>query len=84
MKIAIIGAGNVGSAIARGVARAGHTVTLSATDPAKVEAVAAKVGGTAAASTAEAARDADVLLAELILAAVLYWIEHKRAKLRTA
>jgi 8-hydroxy-5-deazaflavin:NADPH oxidoreductase len=41
MKIAIIGAGNVGSAIARGVTRAGHTVTLSATDPAKVEAVAA-------------------------------------------
>ncbi|MFE2508333.1 NADPH-dependent F420 reductase [Streptomyces naganishii] len=57
--IAIIGAGNVGGAVARGVVRAGHTVTVSATDTAHARALADEVGGTAAAGTAEAAREAD-------------------------
>jgi predicted dinucleotide-binding enzyme len=33
MDIAIIGAGNVGTALARPLARAGHNVTISATHP---------------------------------------------------
>lgn len=59
MNIAIIGAGHVGSAVARGVVRAGHTVTVTATDPAHARTLADEVGGTAAADAAEAARDAD-------------------------
>ncbi len=59
MNIAIIGAGNVGSAVARGAARAGHTVTVAATDPAHARTLADEVGGTAAADLAEAVRDAD-------------------------
>lgn len=62
MKITIIGAGNVGGAVARGAARAGHTVTLIATDPAHAQTVAQQVGGTAAASVAGAARDADIIV----------------------
>jgi predicted dinucleotide-binding enzyme len=62
MRIAIVGAGNVGSAVARGVAKAGHSVTVTATDPAHAQSVAEQVGGTAAASVADAARDADAVV----------------------
>ncbi|GAA1896300.1 NADPH-dependent F420 reductase [Actinomadura bangladeshensis] len=62
MQIAIIGAGNVGSAIARGCVRAGHDVVISATDPAHAEGVAGTVGARAAESNAAAADGADMIV----------------------
>jgi NADPH-dependent F420 reductase len=62
MRITIIGAGNVGRAVARAAARAGHTVTLTATDPAHAQAVADEVGGTAAPTLVDATREADVIV----------------------
>lgn len=49
MRIAIIGAGNVGSALARACVAAGHTVVLSARHAEHAAKVAADVGGSAAA-----------------------------------
>jgi len=54
MKITILGAGNMGSALAKQLVRAGHEVRITSRDPAKARAVAAAVPG----STVVAARDA--------------------------
>jgi hypothetical protein len=62
MKIAIIGTGNVGSALTKALTRAGHDVTLAARDATKTAAVANELGATAAASPAEAASAADVIV----------------------
>jgi 8-hydroxy-5-deazaflavin:NADPH oxidoreductase len=37
MKISIIGDGNVGQALARGLSKAGHSVTTTGNDPARVK-----------------------------------------------
>ena len=62
MNIAIVGAGNVGSAVARGVSRAGHSVIVTATDREQARALANQVGGRVAATTAEAAAAADLII----------------------
>jgi NADPH-dependent F420 reductase len=62
MKVAVIGAGNVGGAVARGVTAAGHEVVISAGHPDHARVLADKVGGTAAESNSAAARDADVVV----------------------
>ena len=62
MKVAIIGTGNVGSALGGTFARAGHEVTLAARDIEKARAVAAQVGATTAATPRDAIRDADVVV----------------------
>jgi 8-hydroxy-5-deazaflavin:NADPH oxidoreductase len=62
MKIGIIGAGNVGRALAEASVRAGHAVTISATNPEKAQRAAAEVGGSAAASNRDAVADADALI----------------------
>jgi NADPH-dependent F420 reductase len=62
MNIAIIGAGNVGSALALSFTRAGHSVVMSSRKAADAEAVAAKVGASPAASNAEAAKGADIVV----------------------
>lgn len=62
MKIAVIGAGAVGSAVARAVAGAGHSIVIAATDDEHARAVAAQVGGSVAASDEAAAREADVIV----------------------
>ncbi|MGZ4620002.1 MAG: NADPH-dependent F420 reductase [Frankiaceae bacterium] len=62
MKIAVIGAGNVGKAIARAGVGNGHEVTVTATDPGHAAPAAADAGATAAASVAEAATGADVIV----------------------
>lgn len=70
MKIAIIGTGNVGSAIAKGLAGKGHNVTLGARDP-KAPAVirlAAETGATATTQRA-AAEGGDIILLALPWAA---------------
>lgn len=65
MRIAIIGTGNVGSAIARGLTGKGHEVVLGARDPqaADVAALATETGATAVAPEAAAAAGDVVILA---------------------
>jgi hypothetical protein len=65
MRIAIIGTGNVGGAIARGLTGKGHEVVLGARDPqaADVAALAAETGATAMTPAAAAAGGDVVILA---------------------
>ena len=65
MRIAVIGAGNVGSAFGRSAVRAGHDVVLTAAHPEKAQSVAADIGATAADSNAAAVQGADVVLLAL-------------------
>lgn len=62
MDIAIIGAGNVGKALAGSFRRAGHEVTISAAHPESATEVASQVGARAAASNTEAASSADLVV----------------------
>src|SRR5690349_18842247 len=62
MKIAVIGAGNVGSALARAASAAGNSVVVSAIDTSHAEAAAKPAGGAVATSNAQAARDADLIV----------------------
>jgi len=63
MRIGIIGAGNVGSALGRGWVRAGHEVTFGVRDPAaaKVRTLVAETGAKAA-FVAEAAASGEVVV----------------------
>jgi predicted dinucleotide-binding enzyme len=62
MNIGIIGAGNVGQALATASVRAGHTVTITSTTPGEAERVAAEVGANAVASNRAAVADAEVVI----------------------
>jgi 8-hydroxy-5-deazaflavin:NADPH oxidoreductase len=62
MKIAIIGTGNVGTAVGGSLVRAGHQVTFAARDAEKARKVASELGASTAESPAEAARDAEVIV----------------------
>ena len=62
MKIAVIGAGNVGASFARSAVAAGHSVTLSASSPVKAAEVAASVGAAGAASNVEAVTGTDLVV----------------------
>ena len=62
MHVAIIGAGNVGRALATSLTRAGHNVTITSRDPADAAAVAAATGAHLAATNAAAAAAADVVI----------------------
>jgi predicted dinucleotide-binding enzyme len=65
MKIAIIGAGNVGGALAANWAQKGHDIVFGARDPKseKTQALLQKIGAKARAATvAEAAASADVIV----------------------
>jgi NADPH-dependent F420 reductase len=62
MRIAIIGAGNVGAGLAGAATTAGHDVVLAATHPASAQETAARTGATAAISNAEAVVDADLVV----------------------
>lgn len=62
MKVSIIGAGNVGTALAGSLARAGHTVTITASTPEHAATAAASTGATAVASNAAAIAGADVVI----------------------
>ena len=70
MKVAIIGTGNVGSALGGSFARAGHDVVLAGRDAKKAREVASQVGGSAAASAADAARDAEIVVFAVPFAAL--------------
>jgi 8-hydroxy-5-deazaflavin:NADPH oxidoreductase len=62
MKITIIGAGNVGKALATSAMRVGHEVAITATTAESASAAAEQVGAVAADSSAEAVRDADLVI----------------------
>lgn len=62
MDIAIIGAGNVGTALAGAFARAGHHVTISATDPEHAAQVARSTGTGSARTNEEAITAGDVVI----------------------
>ena len=62
MQIAIIGAGNVGRALAASLTRAGHDVTISAAHPEHAEEAASQTGATAAGANAAAAKEADLVI----------------------
>lgn len=73
MKIAIIGAGNVGGALAQGWANAGHNVLLGVRNAAsaEVKALMAASENIAAMSPAAAAQEAEVILIALPISAVV-------------
>ena len=62
MKVAIIGAGNVGKALATSISRAGHEVTISAHSPESAQEAAREVGATPAESNAAAVQGANVVI----------------------
>jgi 8-hydroxy-5-deazaflavin:NADPH oxidoreductase len=62
MNIAIIGAGNVGRALATSFTRSGHSVVVTSRDPAEAGAVATATGARVASSNISAARAANVVI----------------------
>src|SRR5215211_3823067 len=62
MQIAIIGAGNVGRALATSLTRAGHDVTITAPHADHAVAVASQTGAEVAPSNAAAAEAADLVV----------------------
>src|SRR3954452_14114126 len=62
MQIAIIGAGNVGRALATSLTRAGHDVTITAKHADHAVDVASETGASVGASNAAAASEADVVV----------------------
>jgi NADPH-dependent F420 reductase len=62
MRIAVIGTGNVGRALARAGNVAGHTVVVTSKNPAHAEKVAEELKVAVAGSSREAAQDADMVI----------------------
>jgi NADPH-dependent F420 reductase len=62
MKLAIIGAGNVGGGLAAAAVKAGHDVTLSARNEEALAKVASDIGARAATSAADAVNGAEVVV----------------------
>lgn len=62
MRVAIIGSGNVGMALAGSLVKAGHAVTLSAKNPEHARAAAQETGARAVDGNAEAAAAAEVVI----------------------
>lgn len=62
MDIAIIGTGNVGSALAGSFVKAGHSVTIAGRDADKARSVATATGATPAASARDAAAAAEIVV----------------------
>ncbi len=62
MKIGIIGAGNVGQALAASATRAGHQVKVSAANPEHATRAAGETGARAAGSNQEAVKDAELVV----------------------
>ena len=62
MKVLVIGAGNMGSAFVKQLSAAGHSVSVTARDTAKVAALAAQYAGVRAVASASAADGQDVVV----------------------
>ena len=69
MKVAIIGAGNVGRALATSITNAGHDVTIAAHNPGNARAAAEAIGTSSADTNAGAVTDADVVILAIPYAA---------------
>lgn len=80
MDIAIIGAGNVGSALAKSFTGAGHSVTVTATKEESAEAVARETGARAVLDNREAVQGAEVI----VLAVPSATLDDLAAELREA
>jgi len=70
MDIAIIGAGNVGTALAGSLARAGHKVTISARNPEHAATAAATTGATAVNTNPDAVAAGEVVIHAVPLTSV--------------
>lgn len=70
MQVAIIGTGNVGTAIGGSLAKAGHDVTYAAQDETKAREVARAIGAHAAPSPTDAAAGAEVVVLAVPYAAI--------------
>jgi 8-hydroxy-5-deazaflavin:NADPH oxidoreductase len=70
MRIAIVGAGNVGKALSAAAVAAGHDVAVSATTKENAEEAAAAAGARAAANNADAVNGAEIVVLALPHAAV--------------
>ncbi len=70
MDIAIIGAGNVGRALATSFRRAGHAVTVASRDAEDAGSIAATTGATVASGNAAAAGAADIVVLAVPFASV--------------
>lgn len=62
MKVAIIGSGNVGKALAGSATKAGHKVTMAANDPQHAEDAAKATNAAAAPSSKDAVKGADLVI----------------------
>jgi predicted dinucleotide-binding enzyme len=62
MKVSIIGAGNVGRAVAQSARRAGHQVTITSAGGDSAASVATETGASVAGSNVDAVRDADLVV----------------------
>jgi NADPH-dependent F420 reductase len=62
MKVAIIGAGNVGKALGTSISRAGHDVTIAAKHPEHAQDAAREIGAQPIDRPADAVTDADVVI----------------------
>lgn len=80
MNIAIIGAGNVGRALATSFSRAGHDVIVASRDPEDASAVASATHARLAASNTDAAAAADLV----VLAVPFASVEAVAAEIRAA
>jgi NADPH-dependent F420 reductase len=82
VRIAIVGVGRVGSALARATAAKGHTVVVTSREPGRAAEVAAQTGAQPAASAVEAAREADILVLAVPSASVAAVVDDLAAHLR--
>src|ERR1700690_4238863 len=62
MNITILGAGNMGSALAKRLARVGHQVKITSRDPAKAQTAAAAAPGSVAVAAQDALSGSDVVV----------------------
>jgi predicted dinucleotide-binding enzyme len=70
VKVTIIGAGNVGRALATSASRAGHDVTIAAKHPEHASEIAGQTGARASSSSKEASSQADVIVLAVPAAAL--------------